>query len=112
MVILAVSPNLFKFVFLPIVAVIAVGGLSTWFFLHKGEAKIQISYPNPLDFNSLIKLGIFIMGILFLVAIAQKYLGTHGLIITAFITGLFELQGIAYAITLFYQKNVLSLPQL
>lgn len=48
---------------------------------------------------------------MFLVAITQKYLGTHGLIITAFITGLFELQGIAYAITLFYQKNVLSLPQ-
>ncbi|KTD21089.1 MgtC/SapB family protein [Legionella londiniensis] len=111
MVILAVSPNLFKFVILPIIAAIASGGLSTWFFLHNGEAKIQISYPNPLDYKALIKLGLLIMGILLLVAITQKYLGTRALGITAFITGLFELQAMAYAIALFYQKNVLSLPQ-
>ncbi len=111
MVILVVSPNLFKFVFLPIFAAIAAGGLSTWFFLHNGEAKIQISYPNPLDFKALIKLGLLIMGILFLVAITQKYLGTRALSITAFITGLFELQGMTYAIILVYQKNALSLPQ-
>ncbi|WP_133128918.1 MgtC/SapB family protein [Legionella nagasakiensis] len=111
-VLFVVAPRLLQYIIWPILAAILFGGLFSWIFMHhNGEHKIKITYPNPLDIKAIIKLGLLIMGILLFVAATKQYIGPQALPLTAFITGLFEIHGMAYAIALLYNEKSLSLSE-
>jgi len=110
LVIIVVSPPLLQYIIWPVVGAIAVGGVSSWMFMkNNNEQKISITYPNPLDIMAIIKIALLIMGILLFVAITKQFLGLRALPITAFITGLFEIHGMAYAIALLYKDQIITL---
>ncbi|AHE67937.1 putative membrane protein [Legionella oakridgensis ATCC 33761 = DSM 21215] len=109
-VLFVVAPALLQYIIWPILAAIILGGISSWLCMHKnGKQKIKITYPNPLDIKAILKLGLLIMSILLLVAVTKQYLGPRALPFTAFITGLFEIHGMTYAIALLYNEKSLSL---
>lgn len=109
-VIIAVSPALLQRIIWPVMIAIVAGGIASWLLIKRtGDDNISITYPNPLDIKAVIKVTVLIMGILLLVGVTEQYLGATALPITVFITGLFEIQGMAYAISLLYNDHNLTL---
>lgn len=111
LVIFLVNPSLLQLILWPILAAILFGGLSCWAFafMSRNHQQIKITYPNPLDIKVIIKLALFIMGILLFVGIIKQHLGQSGLAVTAFVTGLFDIHGMAYAIAMLYHEKSLNL---
>jgi uncharacterized membrane protein (DUF4010 family) len=60
---------------------------------------------------AVIKIALIIMAILLLVAVSKEYFGVKSLPFTAFITGLFEVHGMSYAIALIYNDQSLTMPE-
>jgi uncharacterized membrane protein (DUF4010 family) len=52
---------------------------------------------SPLDWRSLVKLGLFIAGLFILSALVQDLVGTKGISLVSFVGGLFELHGVTLA---------------
>lgn len=110
-VIIVVAPNLIQYIIWPILAAISLGGISSWLFIKtNGKHELDITYSNPLDLKTVIKLALLIMGILILVGISKQHIGPKALPIMAFIAGLFDIHGMAYAIALLYNDQSLTLP--
>lgn len=109
LVIFLVNPSLLQLIIWPILTAILFGGLSSWAFISRNHQQIKITYPNPLDIKVIVKLALFIMGILLVVGIIKQHLGQSGLAVTALITGLFDIHGMAYAIAMLYHEKSLNL---
>lgn len=111
-VIFVTAPTLLQIIIWPVLAAILFGGLSSWLCMQKQtDKKFNITYPNPLDIKALIKLALLIMGILIFVALIKQYIGQGALPLAAFIAGLFELHGVAYAVALLYSEGKLAVTE-
>lgn len=98
-IIAATSPTLMSTVGPPLVAggaVAAILGL-----IIGMRAVSPPSAPDeqrsPLDWRSLVKLGLFIAGLFILSALVQDLVGTKGISLVSFVGGLFELHGVTLA---------------
>lgn len=109
LVIFLARPHLLQWITWPVLAAALFGVLSSWILMKRNHQQIKITYPNPLDILVIVKLALFIMGILIVAGAAKQYIGQSGLAITAFITGLFDIHGMAYAIAMLYKEGSLSL---
>jgi uncharacterized membrane protein (DUF4010 family) len=67
----------------------------------------QNEQRSPLDLRNLLKLGLFISGLLVLSALMQSYVGAKGMSVVSFVGGLFELHGVTLATaTLHAAQNI------
>ncbi|RUQ88025.1 MgtC/SapB family protein [Legionella septentrionalis] len=109
-VIFYTAPSLLKIIIWPILATIVFGMAASWLCLrYNQQQKITVTPPNPLDIKAIFKLAFLIGGILLLVGLINQHIGESALPLTSFITGLFEIHGMAYAVALLYQDKGLSL---
>lgn len=92
------SQELLLAVIWPIIAMIVVGLLSIVLVTHNHIKHAVISDPiNPLDIKSVLRLSTLIGGMIFLVAFTNHYVGDQGIHALAFLSGLFDVQGISLA---------------
>lgn len=106
-----ISPPLIAQLFIPIIAMLAVGFLSAWPVLKNQSKHAQsLIPPNPLNLLGAIKLASFILGMLAIVTITKRTIGSHGVYFVSFLAGLFEVHGvnIANANLLAHAKQSLS----
>lgn len=112
MVIFLVSPPLLKLIIWPTFGMMIFGASISWFFMQKNhKPPITLSPANPLDLTSLLKLVLLLIGILMLATFIKLFFGQHLLWLTTFITGLFEIQAMTYAIASLFSKESLTLSQ-
>ncbi|GGI90102.1 MgtC/SapB family protein [Legionella impletisoli] len=111
-VVAVVAPGLLQYIAWPVLAAISLGGISSWLFIKSnGHKDIAITYQNPLDIKAVVKLALLIMGILLFVGAIKQYVGIKALPIATFITGLFEIHAVAFAIASLYKEQGLTLMQ-
>ncbi|WP_133130738.1 MgtC/SapB family protein [Legionella yabuuchiae] len=111
-VVAVAAPNLLHYISWPILAAILLGGISSWVFIKpNGEKELSITYENPLDITAVLKLALLIMGILLFVGAIKQYIGINALPIVAFITGLFEIHAVAFAIASLFKEQSITLIQ-
>ena len=103
-IIFVASPTLLICIIWPIVTMIIIGVSVSVMLLH--FQKIEKYTPSPLS-NSINLLSIFSTSLyiglmLVLIAIAKRYISTKGVLLIAFLGGLFEIHGISFATALLY----------
>lgn len=96
----------------PVSAMIIVSILLSLFVIPRSKKKdVLQEYNNPLDFLSVMRLAIFIGGMLLLVAVTRRYFGIYGMQFVTFLGALFELHAVALATATFYASNKLALSE-
>ncbi len=91
-----ISPEL-MFRLLPcFLAAIALGLFLVWRLRRRDHAH-QMELRSPLDVKGVLRLSLFFMGVLTLVALAKDQFGSAGLITVSLITGTMELHGLTMA---------------
>lgn len=112
LIVLAIaSPDLTSSLWLPLVVMIS-GGLGIAWLRARNTAGADFDFfsTSPLDLKSAGKLAGIIGGILLLVGVVQRLVGTAAAQLVAFIGGLFELQGAALATAVLFGQGRLPLP--
>ncbi len=93
-----ISQRLIEQLLIPILAMLAIGFLSTWPVLKDQEKRTQSLTPtNPLDLKGVIKIATFIIGMLVLITITKRTIGTSGVHFISFLGGLFEVHSVNIA---------------
>ncbi|EKD70057.1 MAG: transmembrane protein [uncultured bacterium] len=110
-ILLVASPTLLTFVMWPLITMGVISSMIAALLLHLQKEKIYFSSKNvvPLKLSSILLIAMLIMFILFFIAITKYYIGTQGTLFAAFISGLFELHGVALATGLLYFENQMKL---
>ncbi len=110
-ILLVASPTLFTIIIWPELFMIAIGSLFAIFLIHYQEIKKHPApiLSNPLSILSIIRTSILIGATLVLIALAKRYVGTEGILLISFLGGLFEIQGVALAISLLFLGNQLTI---
>jgi len=94
----------------PISVMIIVGILSAVLLFRKNGMNSSIETPrNPLDFKSVFYLSSVIAGMLFIVALAKRYVGTDFVYLITFLGGLLEVHSVSLATATLFVGNKLSL---
>ncbi|QBR84462.1 MgtC/SapB family protein [Legionella israelensis] len=111
-VIAVVDLRLLQYIIWPLISAIFMGTLISYvIFGKKNHSKINIIQTNPLDFKAILKLALIIIGVLLLISLTKKYLGPGALPYAAFITGLFDIHGMAYALAVLFSNDLLTLAE-
>jgi uncharacterized membrane protein (DUF4010 family) len=111
-VIFLVSPKLALNALPSIALMVLIGASSALFMMHeKSKSKLIEKSANPLDLKSILRLACLLFGVLFIISLAKRFIGEQAIYPLSFITGLFELQAIAYAIATLYLQAQLELKQ-
>lgn len=110
-IILVASPTLLYFIIKPLLMMIVVSTITVILLMHyqKEKGHTITSPKNPLNLRSLLQTSIFIGFTLILIALAERFIGTEGILIISFLGALFEIHGITLATSLLYlDKNLTS----
>ena len=109
-IISAASAKLLSMLIAPILvmAFFAVS-IAIYFVLYQNRDDKGLIGDFHFSLYSIIKLAIFMAVILLIVAITKKYLGSHGILPVAFLTGLFEIHGISLATGLLVAQKQINL---
>jgi len=109
-IILMVNIKLLSIIILPLTTAIIVGVFISIIVIgKKDQSKMDIIRTSPLDLKAILKLAALIIGILILIGLIQNYLGEKALPYAAFITGLFDIHGMAYAIAALFKYQQINL---
>lgn len=112
LVVFIVNLKLFQILMWPLGGAILIGVIISYPMIgRKNHSKMSIEQTNPLDVKAVLKLAGIIMGILLLISLTNNLLGEKVLPIATFITGLFDIHGIAYALSVLYTRDQLALSQ-
>ena len=111
LIVFVASPTLLIYIIWPMVAMFATGTIFSVILLHfqNNKKHIQVTSSSPLNLISIIRTSIFIGLILIIIAIAQRYTGTNGVLLVAFFGGLVEIHGITLATALLYLGNEIKI---
>lgn len=108
-ILLTASSQLFIGLLPNIFVIMLVGGLSGLLMINRtSEEAIINGSSNPLDIKSVLRLAVFIGGMLILIGIAQHYVGETGIRIVAFLGGLFELHSVTLAVVALFLAGKLT----
>ncbi len=99
MIVNATAPHLTPLVAWPTMVVASLSTILGITIAKKATPHQKHSTPekNPLEVRGIIKLGVLIFGLLTLVAVVEKYVGTSAVLMMSFLAGFFELHGITLA---------------
>lgn len=113
LIIFIAAPLLLTTVFWPITIMIGTGIVIAFLMAYGDghERMMSEKTVNPLDVPSVLRLACFIGGMVFLVGLAEFYLGEKGAILIAFLGGLFELHGVTYATATLHASGKLAVTQ-
>lgn len=78
------------------VTAIVIGSLLVWKWRKKDHSH-QVELRSPLDLKGVIRLSVFFMAVLMVVALAKEHLGSAGILTASLITGTMELHGLTMA---------------
>lgn len=112
-VLVLVSPKLaltMTPIILPMIALGCIYGIFVWQQKTTASKTVKSSL-KPLELKSIVILAILLLSILSLTTITKRLVGEHAIYPLAFVTGLFELQGIAYATAILFANQEISLTQ-
>lgn len=105
-----VSPLLVEKLFTPLIAMLAIGFLSAWPVIKSESKHVQSLTPsNPLNLKGAIKLATFILGMLVIVTITKRTIGSEGVYLISFLAGLFEVHGVNIANASLFAQSKQSL---
>lgn len=106
----ASSPLLLTLIW-PMLLMIVVGGMSGLILIeYQNFEQGQLNeFDNPLDLKLILRLSVFIIMILMLVTLAQRYVGSNATLLIAFLTGLFDIHSITIATASLYTIGKLQL---
>lgn len=105
-----VSPILLTHVIWLMVVMAITGLIATTVTLKKDTTKSAFPYiGNPLDVRSILKLSLFIGGMIFFAALVNFYIGSKGINFIAVLGGLFEIHGTCLAVATLFVNGKLSL---
>ncbi len=111
-IIFIAAPALIMALAWPLTMMILVGLLSSLLVMRGAGKTAYVSEAgNPLDFKSILRLALFIGGMLILVAIVKRYIGIEGVRAISFFGGLFELHGVSLANATLFIENKLTLQE-
>jgi len=109
LILILVSPALVLSIWPAALASLMVGSLFVFFvWRNKTEHSSSLNLPSPLNLRGVLRLAVFLASVLAVVAIAQKQFGDMGSHVVAFLTGLFELQGISLATATLFSRGTLG----
>ncbi|WP_367607097.1 MgtC/SapB family protein [Legionella sp. W05-934-2] len=112
-VLILVSPKLALRITPIILPMIILGCLYGFFVWHQKLAanKTVKSSLKPLEIKSIVILATVLISILVLVTLTKRVIGEQAIYPLAFITGLFELQGMTYAIAVLFVNHQITITQ-
>ena len=96
-----VNSNLLRLIWMPLFASVVVGVLSCVYLLrvHRTDGeKHHVAFSNPFELGPAIKFGLLFTVILLISKTAQMYLGDAGVYISAFVSGLADVDAIALSV--------------
>lgn len=110
-ILLFAAPALFYFLLFPVISMLIVGIIIGVFLMRKPTVSDADIMPlkNPLDMLAVLRLTLFIAGVIILVTLAKRYVGAEAAQAVAFLGGLFELHSVTLATALLYNAAKLKL---
>lgn len=104
------APGVFERTLWPVVAMTVVG-LSSFFLVMNGNhSRELIELPqNPLDLKGVLRLSIFIAGMIILAALASRLFSPEAVTLVTFLGGLFELHSASIANATLFLGHKMSL---
>lgn len=110
LVLLVASPQLMLAVLWPLLTIIVTGLVCAFVIFRNHAAAELIPAPkNPLDVKSVLYLSALIGGMLILVALARRLIGTEAVHAIAFFGGLFEIHSVSLATATLFASNKITL---
>lgn len=109
-VLLFIAPNLVISVIWPVFGIVAVGLVLSLLVIEDKQNVDVIEMPkNPLDIRAVLRLSIFIGGMIFLVSLAKRFLPEISVPFINFIGGLFELHSVSIANATLFKGGKIAL---
>ncbi len=105
------APDIFENVLWPVAAMVLLGCSSLILVMKGNQTRELIELPkNPLNLRRVIRLSIFILGMIILAALASRFFSTDAVGIVTFISAFFELHSASIANATLFLGFKLGLP--
>lgn len=111
MIIFVASPDLLLFIIKPIIVMATMSVVFVVYLLYFQKLKKhrESLIANPFSWVALFRTALFI-GLIFPIVVVTKHvIGTHGIFILSFLSGLFDIHGITLATALLYLDHQLTI---
>lgn len=109
-IIFVASPSLLLMVIKPILVMCIVSVIFTYFLFRfeKSKKHKESLVENPFRWVTIFRTAFYMAFILVVIAIAKSFVGSEGMLILSFLSGLFEIHGVTLATALLYLDHHLT----